>query len=110
MEELSDPYCGLTIYRFGKLEKNGTVRTINASHDTSTIRPILDDEIRSALETLKASTLAIEEQNMTLQAQQKALRAYRENTGEGEARRKRASEQRGRKYALEKQHVEIAVS
>ncbi|KAI9875601.1 MAG: hypothetical protein M1830_008217 [Pleopsidium flavum] len=96
----------LDLYR--KLDRNGTIKAIQASHDTSTIRPILDDEIRSALDTLKASTLAIEKQNQTLRSQQKALLADREKVEDGEARRKRASEQRRRKLALEKQHVEMA--
>ena len=105
-----DPKHRLTDNRYGKLERNGTVRAIQANHDTSTIRPILDEEIRSALEALKASTLAIEKQNQALRSQQKALLAYREKVEDGKARRKRVSEQRRRKHALEKQHVEMAVS
>jgi len=54
--------------------------------------------------------LAIEKQNQALRSQQKALLAYREKVEDGEARRKRVSEQRRRKHALEKQHVEMAVS
>ena len=86
------------------------MRAIQASHDLSTIRPFLDDDIRNALKQLKASTSAIKKQTTTLRNQQEALRLYRESLEDGELRRKHVGEQRKRKYALEKQHLEQAVS
>ena len=97
-------------YSYSKLKRNGTVRAIQASTDLTTVRPFVESDIRSALDTLKASTLAIEKQTLALRSQQKALAAYAKGIDEGESQRKRASEQRRKKYALEKQHVQMAVS
>lgn len=97
-------------YSYDKLKRNGTVRSIQASNDLTTVRPCVESDIRSALDSLKASTSAIERQTRTLRSQQKALLSYGKDLDDGESRRKHASEQRTKKYALEKQHVQMAVS
>ena len=97
-------------YRYGKLKGNGTARAIQASNGFTTVRPLYEGDIRGALDTLKASTSAIEKQTRILRRQQKALLAYGKAIDDGESRRKRANEQRIRKYAVEKQHVQLAVS
>lgn len=97
-------------YSYGKLKGNGTVRAIQASSDLTTVRPFDESDIRTALDTLKASTAAIEKQTRTLRIQQGALLSYGKSLDDGELRRKHASEQKRKKYALEKQHVQTAVS
>lgn len=101
---------GLTDYSYNKLKRNGTVRAIQASNDLTTVRPFTESDIRSALDTLKASTSAIEKQTRILRSQQKGLLSYGKDLDDVESRRKHDSEQRRRKYALEKQHVQMAVS
>jgi len=97
-------------YSYGKLKRNGTVRAIQASNELTTVRPFGESDIRSALDALKASTSAIEKQTQTLRIQQEALLSYGKGLDEGVSRQKHASKLRGKKYALEKQHVQTAVS
>ncbi|KAI9832688.1 MAG: hypothetical protein M1819_004274 [Sarea resinae] len=93
---------------YTRLEKDGTFRRISASQDLSAISPILDDDIRTAIERLNISTTEIEKQNQILKSQRDALTAMKEKSRQDAVARKRPTEQRQRRYAIEKQHIGLA--
>lgn len=99
----------LTIIRYQRLERNGIVQDLAASHDLSLIRPILDDEIQTAVTTLRASTLAIERQNDVLKGQRAALLAFRMQDKETKVQSEARNRKRHSKQEQEKQHVVLAV-
>ena len=96
--------------RYSELERTGVAQEISTAHDLSVIKPATDDEIRSAIEALEASTAAIKKQNLTLKAQRECLESIVAENHETETTRRRQSDRRSRKFALEKQHVSVAVS
>ncbi len=72
-------------------------------------RPLLDHEIRAAIESLEASTAAIDKQTEALKVQFKELKSQMGIDYEtGECRTKSLAKLH-RKYALEKQQVDVAV-
>ena len=99
----------LTLSRYQKLERNGTARDLAANHDLSVVQPILDDEIQTAVNALRASTLAIERQNGTLKDQRAALSAFREQDQQTRVRRDARTVRHHRRQEQEKQHVGLAV-
>jgi len=72
-------------------------------------RPFLDHEIRAAIESLEASTAAIEKQTETLKVQCKELKSQLEIDHEIEQRRRKSLAKLHRRYALEKQQVDVVV-
>jgi hypothetical protein len=96
--------------RFSKLERTGIIREIATSHDLSIVKAISDDEIRSAIGALESSTTAINQQNSILKVQRKSLEAIAEQNQVAESTQNRLDDRRRRKFALEKQHVSVAVS
>ncbi|KAI9780043.1 MAG: hypothetical protein M1839_007025 [Geoglossum umbratile] len=94
---------------YSKLERTGVVQKITTTHDLSVVKPVSDDEIRSAIEALEASTAAINKQNSTLKAQRESLEAVVAESHSAEATRNRQGDRRRRKFALEKQHVSVAM-
>ena len=99
----------LTVTRYQRLERNGTVRDLTANHDLSLVRPILDDEIQLAVNALRASTLAIERQNESLKVQRAALSAFRGQDKQTKVRGESRNGLRHSKQEQEKQHVGLAV-
>lgn len=100
----------LTVSRYQRLERNGTARDLAANHDLSLVRPILDDEIQTAVKSLEASTLAIEGQAEALKSQRVALSAFQEQGKQTKVRGEARNGQRHRKQEQEMQHVELAVT
>ncbi|KAH0566143.1 hypothetical protein GP486_000473 [Trichoglossum hirsutum] len=93
---------------FSKLEKAGISREIAINHDLSVVKPISDEEIRSAIETLEISTAAINQQNLTLKAKRDHLEAIIEESHTAESTQNRLGDRHSRKFALERQHVIVA--
>ncbi|KZF21548.1 hypothetical protein L228DRAFT_283697 [Xylona heveae TC161] len=93
---------------FSKIERSGAVKRILASNDLSTVRPVLEDDLRNTIETLNASTAAIERQNELLAKQRESLEALKERNRENREACNRSNAQRRRKHAIESQHVALA--
>ncbi|KAI9737000.1 MAG: hypothetical protein M1834_000589 [Cirrosporium novae-zelandiae] len=94
---------------YAKLQTNGTADRIAASEELSATRPILDDDIRAAIQNLKASTAAIQKQNEALREQWKALDAFREKCKDVENQQSRKRAQRQKRATAERQRLTIAV-
>lgn len=60
--------------RYSKLEISGALNPLLRDPDLPATRPLLEDDIRSAIESLEASTVAIQKQRETLSLQCKALK------------------------------------
>ncbi|KAI9855618.1 MAG: hypothetical protein M1824_005945 [Vezdaea acicularis] len=96
----------LTLYK--KLESNGTVRNITANQDISSVVPILDNDLKSAIASLESSTAAIQQHNDELRAQHDVIKALLQQKDQDDSVRKKAVQRQQRKYALEKQQVASA--
>jgi hypothetical protein len=107
---IASSFAHMVPSRFLKLERAGISREIAISHDLSVVKHISDEEIRSAIEALEISTAAINQQNLTLKTQRDNLEAIIEESHHAESTRKRFGDRHNRKFALEKQHVQVAVS
>jgi hypothetical protein len=59
----------LTGDRYLKLESSGALQPILNNPDFGATRPVLEDELRDAIESLEASTAAIQKQTETLKFQ-----------------------------------------
>ncbi|PGH14809.1 hypothetical protein AJ79_02825 [Helicocarpus griseus UAMH5409] len=94
---------------YAKLEATGSLKSIIQGHEISSTRPFLDDEIRDAIGSLKASTAAIENQTETLRLQCKELKSQIRNGNQSRQREAKSWAQLHKKHALEKQQVDVAV-
>ncbi|KAI9815562.1 MAG: hypothetical protein M1827_002696 [Pycnora praestabilis] len=94
---------------YSRIAKTDVVRNISANHDLSIVRPIVEDEIRTAIASLEESTASIERQNISLKAQWEALKDLKDQSQHDETTRKRDTDRRCRKHLLEKQHMELAI-
>lgn len=65
------------VTRYQTLRKKGLLNQYEDADDTSTLRPILDHELSSAIDSLQSSTAAIEGQCKVLEAQRNALMALK---------------------------------
>ncbi|PGH01198.1 hypothetical protein GX51_05394 [Blastomyces parvus] len=97
----------LTLYT--KLEATGSLKSILQGQEISSTRPFLDDEIRDAIGSLKASTAAIEHQTETLKLQCKELKSQMRNGNQSRQREAKAWGQLKNKHAREKQQIDVAV-
>lgn len=95
--------------RYSELEENGVARDIASSHDLSTTRSFLDDEITSALRTLKDSTSTISRHNRLLKLQEEAVATLRKSNEEAWGQAKRTIGQNQKKRLREKRNVDFAV-
>ncbi|KAI9756315.1 MAG: hypothetical protein M4579_003907 [Chaenotheca gracillima] len=93
---------------FTSLEGSRTLRTIVSKHDLSTVTPLTDDELRSAISDLENSTKSIESHNQKLQEQQRALSKLKEKAKKRSDVRDRARGQQLKKWQVEKEHVTLA--
>ncbi|KAL2002058.1 hypothetical protein VTN02DRAFT_740 [Thermoascus thermophilus] len=96
----------LTLY--SKLESSGTLQALLQNPDLSATRPFLDENIRNAIDSLKASTAAIQKQTEILALQYEDLRKQLRNDKERVLVRSRALAQLKRRHELERQHVNAA--
>lgn len=67
--QLYNDKTSLTRDRYLKLENSGALQPILSNPDLGATRPILEDEIRNAIESLEASTANIQKQTETLRFQ-----------------------------------------
>ncbi|KAI9843677.1 MAG: hypothetical protein M1837_006144 [Sclerophora amabilis] len=94
---------------YSRLEKSNEIQTLSSTYDLSTIRPTTDDELRWAVSKLQESTRAIEGHNEQLREQRKAIAALKRRTQDEGLHRNRLRIQHGKKHAVEKEHVSLAV-
>ncbi|PGH17995.1 hypothetical protein AJ80_04616 [Polytolypa hystricis UAMH7299] len=73
---------------YTKLEASGALRPLLQGTEISSTRPFLDSEIRTAIESLKASTIAIEKQTETLKQQCNELKSQLSNSNQVDLRQK----------------------
>ncbi|EGC41893.1 conserved hypothetical protein [Histoplasma capsulatum var. duboisii H88] len=97
----------LTVYT--KIEATGSLKGILHGQEISSTKPFLDDEIRKAIGSLKASTAAVEHQTETLKLQCKELKSQIRNGNHSRQREAKAWAQWKNKHALEKQQIDVAV-
>ncbi|EDN10970.1 predicted protein [Histoplasma mississippiense (nom. inval.)] len=97
----------LTVYT--KIEATGFLKGILHGQEISSTKPFLDDEIRKAIGSLKASTAAVEHQTETLKLQCKELKSQIRNGNQSRQRETKAWAQWKNKHALEKQQIDVAV-
>ncbi|EEH40135.2 hypothetical protein PAAG_08984 [Paracoccidioides lutzii Pb01] len=94
---------------YAKLEATGSLKSILQGQEISSTRPFLDDEIRDAIGSLRASTAAIENQTETLKLQCKELKSQIRSPNQSRQRESRAWGQLNKKHALEKQQTDVTV-
>ncbi|EEH22463.1 hypothetical protein PABG_04674 [Paracoccidioides brasiliensis Pb03] len=94
---------------YAKLEATGSLKGILQGQEISSTRPFLDDEIRDAIGSLRASTAAIENQTETLKLQCKELKSQIRNANQSRQRESRAWGQLNKKHALERQQTDVTV-
>jgi len=89
--------------------KSGEADKLAAVHDLSAVQGLDDQEILDAIEELKRSTAAIEEQTKTLKMQQVAMSVLvKGNTRSGQTRAQ-AERNQTRKWNVEKGQISAAV-
>lgn len=94
------------MFRYQTLRKKGVLQQYEENDDP--IRPILDHELSSAIDSLQNSTAAIEEQCKVLEAQRDALMALKGLDKPNLAAEHLRNERR-RKEHQEKARLDIAV-
>ena len=96
--------------RYATLSKTGQAETLASTQDLSLIRGLNDYEIQHAIEELRSSTAAIENQNKALQIQQKAMNTLVKNNTRTRVARYQANKTQQRRWEVEKGHISAAVS
>lgn len=91
------------------LEGSGEADTLAAAHDLSAIQGLEDREIRDAVEELKRSTAAIEDQTKALKMQQVALSVFVRGNMRSAQTRAKADQNQLRKWNVEKAQMSAAV-
>ncbi|OJD09801.1 hypothetical protein AJ78_08919 [Emergomyces pasteurianus Ep9510] len=94
---------------YAKLEAAGSLKSILHGQEITSTRPFLDDEIRDAIVSLKASTTAIENQTETLRLQCKEVKSQIRKGNQSRQREAKALGHLRNKHALEKQQIDVAV-
>ncbi|KAF2012983.1 hypothetical protein BU24DRAFT_494881 [Aaosphaeria arxii CBS 175.79] len=94
----------LEVYKF--MQKKGLISRHNL--DNAPIRPLLDHELSSAIESLEISTAAIGEQCKVLEAQASALKAL-QAMGKPNMKVEHARNERRRKEQQEKARLDITI-
>ncbi|OJD27276.1 hypothetical protein ACJ73_01334 [Blastomyces percursus] len=94
---------------YTKLEATDSLKSILQGQEIPSTRPFLDDEIRDAIGSLKASTAAIEHQTETLKLQCKELKSQIRNGNQSRQREAKAWGHLKSKHAREKQQIDVVV-
>ncbi|WEW57939.1 Vacuolar cation/proton exchanger 5 [Emydomyces testavorans] len=97
----------ITLY--SKLEASGALNAVLQGVDVSSTRPILDDEIRTAIESLKASTAAIDSQTEALRRQCKELKSQIREVSQAEQQRSKSTARLSTGHTAEKQRIDLAM-
>lgn len=98
-----------SVKRLNELEKSGALQGIFSDPETNKIRPLLDEDIRNAIESLNTSTAAIQKQTEILKSQCENLNKCLGSKGERALAQKRESERLRQKHEWAKQSIKNAV-
>ncbi|KAH8425639.1 uncharacterized protein LDX57_003388 [Aspergillus melleus] len=93
----------LTLYN--QLESSGALQGILGDSETTKTRPLLDEDLRKAIESLNTSTAAIQKQTEILQSQCESLNKHLGLEGERALAQKRESERLRQKHEWERQSI-----
>ncbi len=96
--------------RYTKLEKSGGLQPLLRDPELGSTRPFLEDDIRSAIESVEASTVAIQKQAETLSAQCDILKKQLRQQDSWERDRNRDTARLRKKHETGRQNTTIAVS
>lgn len=100
--------CG--IIRYNELENSGLLHGILDDSETSKTRPLLDEDLRESIESLSASTTAIQKQTEMLRYQCESLNKHLGLEGEGALAQRRESERLRQKHDWGRQNTANAVT
>ncbi|KAL1967782.1 hypothetical protein VTN77DRAFT_2471 [Rasamsonia byssochlamydoides] len=92
----------------GRLEASGALQNFLRHADLPTTRPLLEEDIRTATATLKASTAAIQRQTAILKSQHELARRCRSRDNDSERDQYQELAGLNRRHRLEKQRVTAA--
>lgn len=95
--------------RYSKLEDSGALQTLLANSNLKATRPLVDDDLRRAIETLDASTAAIQRQTNTLASQYESLDRSITSDDELGLRQNRDIARLRQKHTSERQNITAAV-
>lgn len=99
----------LTGDRYLKLENSGALQPILSNPDLGATRPILEDELRNAIESLEASTAKIQKQTETLKFQCASLNKQLGLENNVEQQRNRDIARLQKKHEAGRQNTTMAV-
>lgn len=97
------------IFRYSKLEASGSLENVLRNPDLRAIRPFLEQDIQPAIESLKASTSAIQKQTEILNSQWEKLNKHIHSENERSRVRGRDVAQLWRKHEQKRQTITAAV-
>ena len=95
--------------RYTKLESTGSLQNIIDNPDTNADRPLLDEDIRKAIDSLKASTAMIQKQKQILASQCDNIDKELRRKSEREVRRNTGIEHLRQRYKSERQSTNAVV-
>ncbi|EHA25105.1 hypothetical protein CBS63078_7344 [Aspergillus niger] len=93
---------------YSKLEDSGALQTLLANSNLKATRPLVDDDLRRAIETLDASTAAIQRQTNTLASQYESLDRSITSDDELGLRQNRDIARLRQKHTSERQNITAA--
>lgn len=95
--------------RYHKLENSGVLHPILRDPDLTATRPVLEQDIRTAIQSLEASTAAIQQQRETLSLQCEVLKKQLRNRQSFDREQNRDVGRLRKKHDAGRQHTTIAV-
>lgn len=95
--------------RYTKLENSGALHPILRDPDLTATRPVLEEDIRTAVKSLEASTAAIQQQQETLSLQRETLRKQLQHRQSLDQERNRDIGRLRKKHEAGRQQTTIAV-
>lgn len=108
-KDLSQSLIALVTIRYSKLEESGALQSLFTNPNLKATRPLVDDDLRRAIETLNASTAAIQRQTKTLASQYESLNRSITSDDELGLRQNRDNARLRQKHTSERQNIAAAV-
>lgn len=105
----SNHKTALTGDRYLKLENSGALQLVLSNSDLGATRPILEDELRNAIESLEASTATIQKQTEALKFQCASLNTKLSLENNVEQLRSRDLARLQKKHEAGRQNTTMAV-
>ncbi|GLA58645.1 hypothetical protein AtubIFM55763_004030 [Aspergillus tubingensis] len=109
-KDLSQSLIALVTIRYSKLEESGALQSLFTNPNLKATRPLVDDDLRRAIETLNASTAAIQRQTKTLASQYESLNRSITSDDELGLRQNRDNARLRQKHTSERQNIAAASS